>query len=442
VNRRLFLSASTGAALAACSSGSSVFGPRVTPPPEFYTRLEVTEFSRDSALVQAYREGVAAMMAIADPRDERSWHYWHNAHHMSKGEPPAAMAAVWNQCKHHRVPYFYAWHRGFVYFFEQMVRTMSGNSKFALPYWDYYRHPELPAIFANEQLPDGTRNALYWSDRVGRRIDYLSFECYQSLTFPNTRIKSFENLLEINPHGHVHDQIGGSMGHIKTSALDPIFWVHHCNVDRLWSAWLDAGDGRHMPPPHSSYYEPTFTYNLAKTWNLNVGAMVDTIPLGYTFSDLSLPQPTPGAALPQRPATVSSLHALGLEPVSVEVSVTASAAHRTYPELVLDGVELTPLGARGGFAIRIYAGLPDGRVPISNEGEYSAGEFGPFEISAAQMAMGGSMPAQGPVQLRYPLPPQALRSGAVAISFVAGGEPQGVSPGAALVQIGAISISG
>jgi tyrosinase len=419
-----------------------VFSPRVTPAPQFYTRLEVTEFSRDAALVRSYRDGVAAMMAIHDARDVRSWHYWHNAHHMSRGKPPAAMAAVWNQCKHHRVPYFYAWHRGFVYFFEQMLRTMSGNPNFALPYWDYYRHPELPEIFAHERLPGGARNALYWSDRMGSRIDRLSFRCYASRRFPNTGTYSFENLLEENPHGHVHDQIGGDMGHIATSALDPIFWVHHCNIDRLWSAWLHAGDGRRMPAPGSSYYEPTFAFNLSKTWSLNVGAMVRTIPLGYTYSDLSLPEPTPGASLPPRPAAVSAVRTLGLEPVSVEVPLPAAGSHAAYPELVLDGVELTPLGARGGFAIRMYAGLPDGRVPIAREADYSTGEFGPFEISAAQMAgMSGTMEGQGPVQLRFPLPAEALGSAPVTISFVAAGEPRGVSAGTPLVRIAAITIT-
>ena len=33
------------------------------------------------------------------------------------------------------------------------------------------------------------------------------------------------------------------MSDVTTAAFDPIFWVHHCNIDRLWSLW-DATQGR------------------------------------------------------------------------------------------------------------------------------------------------------------------------------------------------------
>ncbi len=31
------------------------------------------------------------------------------------------------------------------------------------------------------------------------------------------------------------------MGHPFTSPLDPIFFMHHCNIDRIWSEWQDEG---------------------------------------------------------------------------------------------------------------------------------------------------------------------------------------------------------
>ena len=54
----------------------------------------------------------------------------------------------------------------------------------------------------------------------------------------------FEQVIEGNPHGHVHDMVGGDMGEVPTAAADPIFWVHHCHIDRLWAAWINAGAGR------------------------------------------------------------------------------------------------------------------------------------------------------------------------------------------------------
>lgn len=28
------------------------------------------------------------------------------------------------------------------------------------------------------------------------------------------------------------------MGGFSTAPLDPIFWLHHCNIDRLWEVWV------------------------------------------------------------------------------------------------------------------------------------------------------------------------------------------------------------
>jgi len=35
-------------------------------------------------------------------------------------------------------------------------------------------------------------------------------------------------------HNHGHAWIGGIMNNTSTSPTDPIFWLHHAEVDRLW----------------------------------------------------------------------------------------------------------------------------------------------------------------------------------------------------------------
>ena len=44
---------------------------------------------------------------------------------------------------------------------------------------------------------------------------------------------------EIRMHNRVHVAIGGDMA-FMTSPNDPVFFLHHCNIDRLWSRWQDA----------------------------------------------------------------------------------------------------------------------------------------------------------------------------------------------------------
>ena len=47
---------------------------------------------------------------------------------------------------------------------------------------------------------------------------------------------SFQNM-EGNPHGSAHSSFGGSISSIGTAARDPLFFLLHCNVDRLWAVW-------------------------------------------------------------------------------------------------------------------------------------------------------------------------------------------------------------
>ena len=54
-------------------------------------------------------------------------------------------------------------------------------------------------------------------------------------------LESFRNVLEgwwrgPRLHNLVHVWVGGSMGP-GTSPNDPVFFLHHCNVDRLWADW-------------------------------------------------------------------------------------------------------------------------------------------------------------------------------------------------------------
>ncbi len=42
-----------------------------------------------------------------------------------------------------------------------------------------------------------------------------------------------------NPHNELHNDVGGDMQNVATSSWDPIFWLHHSNVERLHTAWLE-----------------------------------------------------------------------------------------------------------------------------------------------------------------------------------------------------------
>jgi hypothetical protein len=77
--------------------------------------------------------------------------------------------------------------------------------------------------------------------------------------------------LENAPHNVIHGLVGGPgggpnnpsqalMSWPQTAARDPIFWLHHANIDRLWKRWLDQGGGRQNPVGDSFWMNHQFNF--------------------------------------------------------------------------------------------------------------------------------------------------------------------------------------
>jgi len=50
-----------------------------------------------------------------------------------------------------------------------------------------------------------------------------------------------------NMHNGVHGAIGGHMNTLESSPFDPIFFLHHCNIDRIWAMWQADGHATEYP---------------------------------------------------------------------------------------------------------------------------------------------------------------------------------------------------
>jgi tyrosinase len=48
--------------------------------------------------------------------------------------------------------------------------------------------------------------------------------------------------MEVNPHGFAHTSFGGSIFSPATAPRDPLFFLLHCNADRLWAKWQRANN--------------------------------------------------------------------------------------------------------------------------------------------------------------------------------------------------------
>ncbi len=337
--RRDFLATTASASLAslvapgAWASGAAPAGKAAQAR---YHRYNVTS-PEGQRMLASYARGIKAMLALpAD--DPRNWFRNAFVHLMD--------------CPHGNW-WFYVWHRGYVGYFEQTIRTLSGDPQFAMPYWDWTELPRIPpAMFDGVLTPtDGayapyTRNLAvftrfmrpalqrYWDTLDAGQRGQLKFRGYLtaddvwndvtgysvaektgisgnaayaitcgarylwrenpgfdaktasavspdtihaglspvefynddvSRSFTSSRTASHVvqpdgatkfSVLEGFPHNKVHNCIGGvggvdpgPYGNMTNflSPLDPIFYLHHANMDRLWDVWNQLQQSRGKP---------------------------------------------------------------------------------------------------------------------------------------------------------------------------------------------------
>ncbi len=261
--------------------------------------------------LDSLRVGVGAMkeLAISDPADPRGW------------IPQAFIhgdCQNFNDCQHGNW-FFLPWHRSYLYYFEQLIQHFSGNAGFALPYWDWSRTHGVPASFygAGNPLADTISVRSQCGANAptagrGRTVqDMFSQEdldtyvgtsvvndIQQNPDFATYGGSDFGGgELEGTPHNFIHRWVGGQKlsNMVQTfSPLDPIFWLHHCNIDRLYSNWLKRPE--HYPPSPSEWTSRSFNdfYDAAGDQvgsQLTCGLTVDSSALGYTYDQtLLLPQ--------------------------------------------------------------------------------------------------------------------------------------------------------
>ena len=306
-------------------------------------RRNVAVLSRNDdwpdALV-AYEKGVDRMRKVepgdASPTDPTGWRFQAAMHgrQLPDGRPDRSNP-LFNKCQHGSW-FFLPWHRMYLAAFEQMVQHHLEDAAWSLPYW-YAIDPDHPQALDPAPRPSATPPGATTTctPRTGRRAStpasrssgatsrvrsstaglgdalaagrYATADGVTAFGGGKRARPSFsgpeQGLLEGTPHGAVHVLVGGATGWMSsffTAALDPIFWLHHANLDRLWQVWLDLG--HRDPRGQRAWMDTTFSFPAPDggtlTWS--VAEVLDTRALGYTYDDLEPPSGV--AAALERPA--------------------------------------------------------------------------------------------------------------------------------------------
>ncbi|NJM90999.1 MAG: hypothetical protein HC863_01635, partial [Myxococcales bacterium] len=66
--------------------------------------------------------------------------------------------------------------------------------------------------------------------------NFLVFGSTAIAATDSQRTRATAGRLEATPHNYIHNFVNGDMGGYM-SPLDPIFWLHHNNIERLWVQW-------------------------------------------------------------------------------------------------------------------------------------------------------------------------------------------------------------
>jgi tyrosinase len=247
----------------------------------------------DQPHMAAFIKSMTAAEALSDNRGYNhvagfhgapNWYCWH--HQASRRTPLQARL-------------FLPWHRAYLYLLEQQLQDRVPGV--AVPWWDWTSTARVPAAYAarrfdghisplsgttarvptaNPPINHRTRRApgrtpgavLPTADRVMSLLD-------------DTDWASFSDRLE-DFHDHVHVWVGGDMQDVTTAAYDPLFFAHHCMIDRVWYLWQTRHGNGGIPSDLLDLPLIPFGQRFAD--------VLDTQRLGYEYATSATPVPTGG----------------------------------------------------------------------------------------------------------------------------------------------------
>ena len=231
----------------------------------------------------------------------------------------------------HFGPAFFPWHREYLIQFEQALQHIKNDQSIALPYWDWSANQSATSFGwpftqdflggngqgSNWQVMDGPfAGESKWPLKVRTGTEPYPFLVRRfgssqqpqiSLPTPadvqaalgvtpydvdpwNSASQSgFRSMTEgtIPPPGdhmhiRVHAWVGGSMTTF-TSPNDPVFWLHHCYVDRLWSDWQVLHQDQVAYLPRLGARSGHNLYDPMPPWTVRPADVLSTWDHGYHY---------------------------------------------------------------------------------------------------------------------------------------------------------------
>ena len=243
--RRSFVRVAAGTALSTSVIGALQPFVVTTEAAPSRVRRSVGGMSASDPILVSYERAIRQMknLPAEDPRN------WANQVAIHGTYSTGNSNSTWNSCQHGPSVdgrmYFWPWHRMYIYWFERIVAKMADDPCWTLPYWDVSaNHGTLPSPFGNPSSElCAPRDEGWNTGKLAFKPEQVDYS--RALTWPQFTFGSVS--IEGCPHWTVHGLLSDWMRDVKTAAQDPIFFLHHSNIDRLWDIWLAQTKGAADP---------------------------------------------------------------------------------------------------------------------------------------------------------------------------------------------------
>ncbi|HLY12701.1 MAG TPA: tyrosinase family protein [Planctomycetota bacterium] len=179
---------------------------------------------------------------------------------------------------------FLPWHRTFLMKFEQALQAFEPT--FFVPHWRWMDQKNIPAWMIPFK-PSGVVSATGTPIPITRdpggdpsAPTLPTTQQIQTTVMIRTDYRAFTLALEgaqpFGAHNLVHVWFHGTMSVVPTAPADPMFWMHHAEIDRLWAIWSAAHPGQ----------EPTLSGHdaILDPWTESDKDVLGTSDSGYSYS--------------------------------------------------------------------------------------------------------------------------------------------------------------
>ena len=415
VKRRRFLKLAGSTAVAAIVS-EPLFAMEALAAPR--VRHDIASLTTSSKTITSYEKAITAMQKLAKS-DPTSWAYQAHIHGAA-----APTYTSWGTCQHYNA-FFWSWHRMYLYWFERIIRKKSGDPTWTLPFWawDLSTERQIPLMFrtSGSKLYSSDRNTLANTGASLTAADVSYATAFKTKVF-STPMATGANDMFQTPHGAVHVWVGKGFGNFATTGLDPLFWLHHANCDRLWEVWRNK-PGRFDPTSNSTWTGQTFTFfdENGKAVTMTDCDVVNTAKkLKYKYEGVPVPavETCPSfviaCCVPSVfvfPYVFPTIPPLGAQPVRVPLPIPPQA-RRTLMTIAADPTKTVYLHFEGLTASTqpnatwaVFVGPQSTPSAAVMRGKAPANPESPYYVGNVYLFGHGVQDEQGnmPMQLSFPL---------------------------------------